>query len=146
MIHVFLVLCLFLGLNEGKGGEVTEIKGWIERLGEGPPGDNNEATEALIKIGKPVIPYLLELLEKEPPRSSARALSREQWARLRAAHCLSVLGYPEIVPLLLREIRREPHPIARLIYAIYLTRHDVGKAVEVLVEAVSYTHLTLPTN
>ncbi|HEX29835.1 TPA: hypothetical protein ENG04_07110, partial [Candidatus Poribacteria bacterium] len=65
LIHVFLVLCLFLGFNEGKGEEVTEIKWWIEHLGEGPPGDNNEATEALIKIGKPVIPYLLELLEKE---------------------------------------------------------------------------------
>ena len=144
LIHVFLVLCLFLGFNEGKGEEVTEIKWWIERLGEGPPGDNNEATEALIKIGKPVIPYLLELLEKEPPRSSTRALSREQWARLRAAHCLSVLGYPEIVLLLLREIRREPHPIARLIYAIYLTRHDVGKAVEALVEELKRGEYTLP--
>lgn len=121
-----------------------EITQWISQLGEGQPGDNNEATEALIGIGEPVIPYLLKFLKKESPRGEGRGLSSAQWARLRAAHCLSQLRYPKIVQIILREVQRTTHPVARLIYAIYLTRHDIGKAVEVLVDELKQGEYTLP--
>jgi hypothetical protein len=113
-------------------------------LGEGPPGDDNPATRALIGLSATAIPDLLAVLQKEPPPDSEDGLSTEQWARLRAAHVLSQLHYSQIVPLLLREIGRDPHPIARMIYAIYLTRHDVPKAVEALVGELKKGERTVP--
>lgn len=121
-----------------------EIEQWIARLGEGQPGDNNQATEALIKIGKPAVPYLLAVLDKEPPPRNESSPTSAQWARLRASHCLSQLNYPQIVSILLREIERDPEPRARLIYAIYLTRHDTGKSVESLVKELRKGEYTIP--
>ena len=44
-----------------------------------------------------------------------------------------MLSYPNVADLLGREIRRDPHPVMRLVYAIYLTRHEIQKAIGALV-------------
>ena len=120
-----------------------EIPRWLARLGEGEPGDNNAATAALISMGQPVIPYLLDVLKPEPAPFQDRSLLHEHWARLRAAHCLSTLAYPGTAELLTREIQRDPHPGMRLIYAIYLIRHDVSRAIEALVTDLGRAEYTL---
>ena len=66
----------------------NEIKSLIEELGNGPPGDNNPATEKIIAIGKLSIPHLVSIFENPPDYKNKNGLSNEHWVRLRAAHCL----------------------------------------------------------
>ncbi|MBT5710017.1 hypothetical protein HOI71_03160 [Candidatus Poribacteria bacterium] len=117
---------------------------WIARLGEGVPGDNNAAAATLIEMGAPAIPYLLEVLAPEPAAFADRALTPAHWARLRAAHCLSMIGYSKAASVLEREIARDPHPGVRLIYAIYLTRHDVERSIDALVADLAGAEYTAP--
>jgi HEAT repeat protein len=139
-----------LGVLVGEAGwaqgppQDEQIASWIARLGEGVPGDNNTATAALIEIGKPAIPYLREVLGTEPSPFRDRTLTDEHWVRLRAAHCLSMLAVPDAASILEREIERDPHPGMRLIYAIYLTRHDISKSVEALVADLARAEYTVP--
>ena len=113
--------------------QTKEISYWIGELGQGQPGDNNLATKTLIQMGTKVTLYLLEVLQAEPLAFQSQALLSQHWGRLRAAHCLSQLNYGDIVGLLTREIERDPHPTMQHIYAIYLTRHDLKKSIQVLV-------------
>ncbi len=117
---------------------------WVARLGEGVPGDNNVATAKLIEMGRPAIPYLLDVLASEPSPFTDRTLADAHWARLRAAHCLSMIGYAKAASVLEREIARGPHPGVRLIYAIYMTRHDVTKAIDALVADLARAEYTTP--
>jgi HEAT repeat protein len=141
-----LIVCICSSV-QGRAQELAEdekIPQWISRLGEGQPGDNNEVTKDLIRIGEEAIPYLLDFLEKGPPHNENRELTSIQWARIRAAYCLSQLDYPKIVEFLLREIQREPHPVVRFMYAKYLRRHNVEKAVEALVDELKRGEYTVP--
>jgi hypothetical protein len=58
LILCFLVITDSSHARAQKPTQEEDIIQWIARLGEGLAGDNNEATEALIKIGQPAIPYL----------------------------------------------------------------------------------------
>ena len=104
------------------------ITRWISQLGEGIPGDSNDATRALAEIGAPAIPHLLKVFDADPPARTA-GITRAQWARLRASHCLGRLNYSGTRRVLLREIRRDPEPRVRLVYTIYLIQQDTDKAV-----------------
>ncbi len=144
LILCFLVVGSHSHIQAQEPTQEEEITQWIARLSEGKPGDNNAATEALIKIGQPAILYLLDVLESDPSDTQDRALLDVHWTRLRAAHCLSMLNYPDVVNLLGGEIRRDSHPTMRLIYAIYLIRHDIQKAIEALVADLKRAEFTVP--
>ena len=115
----------------------------VEKLGEGLPGDNNDATESLIQIGALATPYLLNVFQDDPPPYQSRELTQLNWVRLRSAHCLSRLNYNGIINLLAEEIERDLHPTMQHIYAIYLTRHDLKRSIQVLVSNLKKNNLSL---
>ena len=116
----------------------------VEKLGEGLPGDNNDATESLIQIGALATPYLLNVFQDDPPPYQSRDLTQLNWVRLRSAHCLSRLNYNGIINLLAEEIERDLHPTMQHIYAIYLTRHDLKRSIQVLVSNLKKNNYTRP--
>jgi len=130
--------------KQQKDRQKEEISRWIAELGQGQPGDNNQATTALIGMGTEAIPYLLKVFESNPQLFRDQTLLNDHWIRLRAAHCLSQLNYTSIINILMREIERDPHPTMRHIYAIYLTRHDLEKSIRVLVENLKRAEFTIP--
>ena len=130
--------------KQQKDRQKEEISRWIAELGQGQPGDNNQATTALIGMGTEAIPYLLKVFESNPQLFRDQTLLNDHWIRLRAAHCLSQLNYTSIINILMREIECDPHPTMRHIYAIYLTRHDLEKSIRVLVENLKRAEFTIP--
>ena len=89
--------------KQQKDRQKEEISRWIAELGQGQPGDNNQATTALIGMGTEAIPYLLKVFESNPQLFRDQTLLNDHWIRLRAAHCLSQLNYTSIINILMRE-------------------------------------------
>ena len=52
--------------NQQEDRRKEEISRRIAELGQGQPGDNNQATTALIGMGAEAIPYLLKVFESNP--------------------------------------------------------------------------------